>query len=620
MFTSRRLRLLTTLTILASAAIVTPAWADEAPQPSHITIRLNADKISFYFDRYMVEADGHVRVTTSDGLTITGQTFSMDLRLNRFLVAGAVRVDAPTGSQTGAAIADFLDFHRTYFVPITPATGATQAEPDRWTFVDGDYAHPLKGREMPGDTFAFPDFANATAFLYARSAVISSGSYVRFGGATLTVNGAAVLPVGAYYIGLSADPHLARNSLSGATIDATFPFAGSSNAISALHVRNDPTNHTYASFEQHLASSKVYTVFSLNPATAPSKFYNLIAGYQPNGRFQITDFEQFHAYQYGFSQPFEAQHVSYVQAAQLVGNSALTFTYTLANFCLLHAYVVHTSPPFVACGTNGHATTQLNNLQQYSLGIISSDRRLFPGLPLRARYRYGFGAVHDTSVLQAFPTPATPYYTIWGHYVGATLYVPNIRLGDPNQPPIKSAYINLSLDAQREWYSVPHHVDSFDGIASLSHALNKTVSAYVAYEVANTGDYYNAGQQAVYPPFVPTIGQTPFPSYASFRGVSTLRTLSFGLNWVPDPNFSFSVLARKHRDFPIPEPDLFPAPPTNILGQYIYTSYLGQPPYDITGDLRFRVLPHVTIDMQRSYYFNFDSQHRNVGLVVQVLQ
>ena len=59
-------------------------------------MQLSASHVSFYYDQFQVEADGNVRVTTSDGFTVTGDAFSMDLKLNRFLVAGhvtLVRVD-----------------------------------------------------------------------------------------------------------------------------------------------------------------------------------------------------------------------------------------------------------------------------------------------------------------------------------------------------------------------------------------------------------------------------------------------------------------------------------------------------------------------------------------------
>ena len=87
-----------------------------------------------------------MRVQTSDGFSVSGDAFSMDLKLNRFLLAGHVTLEVRGQRVAGAALSDFLDFNRIYFVPVT-------TEPDRWTFLNGDLAHPVKGRIMPGDTF-----------------------------------------------------------------------------------------------------------------------------------------------------------------------------------------------------------------------------------------------------------------------------------------------------------------------------------------------------------------------------------------------------------------------------------------------------------------------------------
>ena len=119
------------------------------PAPPSTVLRLRADHIEFYYDRYLIEADGHVQVQTSNGMTISGDTFSMDLRLNRFLVASHLHLRSRGGNLDGAAIADLLDFNRIYFVPVI-------SKPDRWTYENSDFTHPLKGRQMPGDVFYFP--------------------------------------------------------------------------------------------------------------------------------------------------------------------------------------------------------------------------------------------------------------------------------------------------------------------------------------------------------------------------------------------------------------------------------------------------------------------------------
>jgi hypothetical protein len=135
-------------------------------------IHLKAKQIAFYYDRFVVTAQGNVALTTSDGLQVRGDVFTMDLRLNRFLVAGDVRVRTKVGSYSGVALSDFIDFDRVYFIPVT-------SEPDRWTFLDGDFAHPVLGRVMPGDAFEFASTGGETPSYVASGAVIGANAYLR---------------------------------------------------------------------------------------------------------------------------------------------------------------------------------------------------------------------------------------------------------------------------------------------------------------------------------------------------------------------------------------------------------------------------------------------------------
>ncbi len=189
---------LTTLVVLvASAAARAAAPAPTpTPQPPSTIMYLNATKLDFYYNRFLIEGDGNVRIRTSDGFTVTGDSFSMDLKLNRFMVAGHVTLHDASGTVNGAAIADFLDFRRIYFVPVT-------SEPDRWTFLDGDLAHPVKGREMPGDAFYFPSVSEHPS-ITGTGAVIGTKNYVRFINAhTYFLN--AGIPLGTYVVNFSLE-------------------------------------------------------------------------------------------------------------------------------------------------------------------------------------------------------------------------------------------------------------------------------------------------------------------------------------------------------------------------------------------------------------------------------
>ncbi|HVS46467.1 MAG TPA: hypothetical protein VMS32_07370 [Verrucomicrobiae bacterium] len=591
------------------------ARADQAPSSSLATptIRLHADHVAFYYDRFLVEADGNVRITTSDGITMTGDAFSMDLRLNRFLLAGSVSVASRSGMQTGAAVSDFLDYGRIYFIPIL-------SEPDRWTFLDNDFAHPAKGREMPGDAFAFPDLSKNQPYLRANGASIVPRQFVNFHDSVLAFAGRGIAPMGPYYINFSTNRYLAENSLTGATFDGTWQLAGSPNTISAIHFRYDPTNKAYASFEQHVANSRGYAVFSVNPATEDSKFYNLVTGYALTDRLQVQTFTQYHLQQFGFSEPLGGQDVSNVLLTQAFPESSLQFDFEQYNLCNISVYpdpVPSDGPGATYCGVGQFRITNYTHPSQMTLGVTSFDHHIAK-TPVVFRWRYGIGNIHDAYTLQNFGN--TNYDTIWNHYVGATIFSPTIRLGS-REDSQKLYFLNAAIDSQRTWYSVPHHVDVTDGIASLSRTYGPKLSVYLSYEVHQVGDYYNGGQQLVYTPYVPIINGTTYPSYAAFQGIATFRTLSLGATFTPSPDFSLALLARRHRDFPIAEPGEFPSPAPNYpFNTVLYSNTLGEPPYDITGDIRFRVSPTLAVDIQRSYFFNFGNQRWSPSFNVQVSQ
>lgn len=581
-------------------------------------IRLHADRITFYYDRFLVEADGHVRVDAGNGVTMTGQTFSMDLKLDRFLLAGTVHVTSPSGTQDGAALADFLSFGRVYFLPILredPAAGsgagAYRIVPDRWTFLGTDFAHPIKGREMPGDTFDFPNLVGAKPFLFASSATIGPGSFARFGpGRVDVIDQAGVYaPVPSFYVGFSPDPHLGENSLSGANFDATYNFAGGAHAISALHLRYDTVNKFYYSIEQHVSGKKGFAVFSVNPLSRPSKFWNLLTGYAPDPTLQARTFTQLHTYQSGFSQPVEAEQVTTVQLTKALKESFVQTNYQFTNFSLLPP------TPKGYYGTDPSRGLVLRDPSSLQVAVVGFDHRI-GHLKLFTRTRYGFGFVHDATGLQSLGN--TEYTTIWQHFLGVTLYTPAFAIGQPYNSS-KDFYLNAVFDKQRTWNSVPHYIDTTNTTVSLSRQLGPHVSSYVQYNVANTVDRYTNGVNA-YPGSVPVVNGITYPGFAAFHGAATLRTLSLGAVYSNGGDFSFSLLVRKHTDFPAPIPQYFGFVPTNVLGQSLYTGYFGQPPYDVTGDVRMRLSRNFVLDVQRSYYFNYANLRWSPQFVFQVTQ
>jgi len=79
-----------------------------------------------------------------------------------------------------------------------------------------------------------------------------------------------------------------------------------------------------------------------------------------------------------------------------------------------------------------------------------------------------------------------------------------------------------------------------------------------------------------------------------------------------------SIYARKHNDFPAPIPGYLTFTPRNQINNSLIPNGFGEPPYDITGDLRLRISPHTVLDIQRSYYFNFGNMGWSPQFALQV--
>ena len=162
---------------------------------------------------------------------------------------------------------------------------------------------------------------------------------------------------------------------------------------------------------------------------------------------------------------------------------------------------------------------------------------------------------------------------------------------------------------------MPHRVNSQSTTISLSRQFSRFVSSYASYSVANTSDLYLQGGYAPSAPLLPD--GTPYTPFESFRGAATLRTITLSTTYSASPNLVATVAFAHHQDFPPAFPGLYSPPPLNAIGQYTYTNYLGQPPWQLFGEVRARLLPHLTVDVQRTYFFHYGNQVWSPTFVVQ---
>ncbi len=584
-----------------------PAPAPSAtPKPATgrrlAAFKLTADNVSFYSNRFIIGADGHVRVVLGDGTTITGNTFSMDLRLNRFLVAGDVKLVAGGRETDGVAFAEFFDFDRAYFVPIT-------SEPDRWTFAEGDYAHPLLGREMPGDVFELPNLAGERNFLIAKRAVIDPNQSVRFSPASLNF-GVSFVRFPTYFLDFSKNPNFAQNALSGADLDGPLDFAGGEHGLATLHLRYDSINHVYFAYEQHQISDNHYLVFSANPLTQPGKQYNFIGYDRISPAMQVQLTLQEFAFQHSFTQPLSASAFASLQITEALHHSFLQLTTTSYYQSLLGQptavdgalYYGDPSHPWIPDHPSG-ATLQWTGFRHH----------LKYHIPLSFQLRSTFGVNHngistlnETSGLQTLG--GLLYDTQWNHGAGITLLSDPIVVLRDHGNRGRDAYLTAIFDKQRTYFSIPHHTDFTTTTLSLTKVIDRQhLTALFSYTNANIADFYGAQQSQIYPATIaisPATGEQ-YPQYLAFRGLSTSRSFREQLVFTPSTSVNASLTMRENDDFPIAVPGI-----SQTVGNVTYFNNYGVTPYQFTADVRVRLNSLLVLDVSRSYYFNFGGYQR----------
>jgi hypothetical protein len=568
------------------AASATPQATPSPPPSSFGPIELSASRVTYYSDRDMIAGEGNVDVRLANGTHITGAFFAMDLKLNRYLVAGGVRLRYHGETIEGAAFSSYLDFDRSYFVPVIQ-------EPDRWTFIGTDYAHPLKGRQMPGDTFFLPDTSHQYVFLTAKRVTIRPKHSAFFKAVNINALGLYV-PAPTYFLAFSSNPNFSQNSLAGAYFDAPLPVAGSANSLETLHERYNSPGKFYTSYEQHFVSDNAWLVASLNPATQPQKQYNVSASDKLSSAFQVQTFLQESAFQQGLGYRLSASGFANFNVTAALGGS-----FVVASTNLYYTSLLPMPKPGVGgalyYGDPSHPW-EPDHPSNGQLSWTGFEHRINK-LPLTFRLRSGLGFAHDPYVAEAY-LGGVFYPSLYYNYLGGTLYTPAIQIGH------SGTFFNASFDDQRQAFSLPHHIDTKSTTASLSKVFGTKFAAFVAYQVYNVGDFWGPRQTEQYPPIAAdtilpyTVGPvgTLAPDYLSFRGFGTNRAVVESLVFTPNRFVQTVASMQEADDYPQP---IAPEPPN----EYLY----GRPPLTANLDLRFKLLRTLAIDIGRSYYFNFGS-------------
>jgi hypothetical protein len=583
------------------AITASPMKGAQAPTPTPATgrrlaaFRVIARRVAFYSNRYIVGADDDVVVTLGDGTRITGNTFFMDLRLNRFVIAGNVRVFAAGKEIDGAAFAEYFDFDRAYFVPIT-------TEPDRWTFVAGDYAHPALGRQMPGDTFFLPDLSGERVFLYANRAVVDPRESVRFAPAKLNFGLDTFVTFPSYFLTFSQNPNYAQNALPGAYIDGPLDFAGGENGLSAAHIRYDSLNGIFPALEQHLIGQNYYLVAAASPLTRPLKQYNLLGFDRISPGLQAQFLVQEIAFQKSFQQPLSATAYAQLQVTASLPHSYLQLQ-TDQYYESLLAQPAPGIDGSLYYGDPSHGWIPYHPFDA-TLSWVGFRHKL-RHYPLSFQLRSSLGFAHN-GLLPLEELGGVNYDTIYTKAAGINITTDSLPIVRDRRH--RDLYVTASVDRQRQYYSVPHHTDTSTENISLTKLVDpQKLTVFVSYTNQHVTDDFGSQQAIAY---TGTTAVNPFtgeviPGYAAFKGFATSRSFTEQLVYTPNQIFNLNFSMRENSDFPAAVPG-YP----EIIGDNLAFLNYGVPPYQATLEVRYRFSRQLVLDVSRSYYFNFGGYQR----------
>jgi hypothetical protein len=576
----------------------TPAPAVTAPP--FRAFNVTADSIDWYSNRYILEADGHVVVNLVNRVRLTGNTFSFDVRLNRFVIAGHVTLTVNGHTYEGAAFSDYLDFDRQYFVP-------SLSEPDRWTFADSDYGHPLFGRQMPGDTFFLPDLSRDSILVKTQHVVVQPRESISFSRPLIKL-GLVYVPFPHYFLYYGPNPNFAQNSLPGADVDGPLDLYGGGHGLITQHLRYDATDKIYFADEIHQVSDKHYLVASISPIDKVFKHYNFFGFDRVSPTFQVQTQLQENAFQHGFTQPLSATGYGALQLTQAFPHSYLQWQ--------SHSYYqsLLDQPKPGIDGLLYYGDPSHNWVPDHPDDVEVTwhgfQNRIFK-TPFYLTTRVAEGFAHD-SINPPEDLGNVAYKTIWNDTFGFNVALPGYKLIRDYSGHNGDLYLNATFDKQREYFSLPHHTDTTQTTFSLSRQFDRHLIGFVSYQITNTADFYGSQQSLVYNPdtvYRDPRTNAPVPEWSAFRGFGTQRSLVETLVFTPTTYFTTNLIFRQNHDFPIP------------LAAYTYQDNIGLEPYQATIDVRFRVSPTISLDLQRSYYFNFGGIDRwSPAFFIQVLR
>ncbi|MBV8149959.1 MAG: hypothetical protein JOY59_00250, partial [Candidatus Eremiobacteraeota bacterium] len=488
---ARRLALLLPLVVLLA-----PGRAEALTQAD-----LHARRINFYVERLALIADGAARLRYPAGPEVHGDSLYVDLRADRYLWTGHVRVTF--GGERLEAAALSIDPQAEVMYALVTTGGLPRVE--RYERFD-----PASRKVVapPQDAFVFPPLRDFRPYIYTTRATIVPKVNVRFTPALFPTSSGLVVPSPSYLYTYIPNPNFGATSLVGTNFDQPYGLLGSERTLTSAHFRYDSHyGGGIALTQQYVYGDRAYVALGAGPLRRYGDIASLLA--------------------YSRIDSLRSQTIS---ASSGLGIDQWQYRF---NEGVRH----------------GLATATFGQINAHLTGDAALVSDPYPiarsGFAYRLRADYGFD--RDPGGLISSTADKTQYSLLWRTTIGTFISSP-LFWG-----PLRTR-MNATLDLSQTWYAYPHQHDAVTLGSTISRPLSKRLNLVGQITDTFSGDTYPGRQLLFYPPptsvFITPAG-APWPGYAAYIGYASQRTYSLNATYTSVPPFLDVLLNFTYaRDFP----------------------------------------------------------------------
>ncbi len=455
------------LASLAALVVISIAIGAPACATGRIRVDVRGDDVAFYpySNAMLVTATGHALVRAGETV-IAADAVQYDVGRGRLTAAGNVEVRRGAIHTTGDAYA--LDF-------ATMTASVLRVSPQPATYAVAANATEAAQPATP-DTFAHLDLDGQRPYIRSRHAIVVPGASVRMSPAEFPTGAGPAVGLPTFLYTLVQNQNLAQTAGPGASFDQPYNLFGSTNSLTAAHLRYETQNGLTAAVDNRIVDrDRAYVVTSLLPL-----------------RGRRADLLAFQQLRPGVQQTLRASHV-----------------YGASNVNVLSYRLQATGrAETTTLDTSLYGTS---NSVELALSTLSHDVGHYFTYQLRGGYGYDHG-------LGGFPNP-NAFRTFASGYVAspsATILRTDL-----------AAQYNYALTS----YDFPHEVTSGTLALTAGRDLARGVRAYANVAFGQFDNRYRDDAVArralglpssAYPLIVPD--GTPYLGYFAYAGLTTTRT------------------------------------------------------------------------------------------------